>query len=79
MHGIIVVCHNLLSCGILYRPSFSGCWHTSFSILIKMFLHLYTLGSELWEYDIDDLLSLLKEYVVVVWDVCKQNLYSDDS
>ena len=35
----------------------------------------YVLGSELWEYDFDDLLSLVKEYVVGVWDACKQKLY----
>ena len=38
----------------------------------------YVLGSELWEYDFDNLLSLVKEYVVGVWDVRKQKLYSDD-
>ena len=39
----------------------------------------YVLGSELWEYDSDDLLSLVKEYVVGVWDARKQKLYGDDS
>ena len=39
----------------------------------------YVLGSELWEYDFDDLLSLVKEYVVSVWDARKQKLYGDDS
>ena len=39
----------------------------------------YVLGSELWEYNFDDLLSLVKEYVVGVWDVRKQKLYGDDS
>ena len=38
----------------------------------------YVLGSELWEYDFDDLLSLVKEYVVGVWEAHKQKLYSDD-
>ena len=38
----------------------------------------YVLGSELWEYDFDDLLSLVKEYVVGVWDARKQKLYGDD-
>ena len=38
----------------------------------------YILGSELWEYDFDDLLSLVKEYVVGVWDARKQKLYGDD-
>ena len=33
----------------------------------------YVLGSELWEYDFDHLLSLVKEYVVGVWDARKQN------
>ena len=33
----------------------------------------YVLGSELWEYDFDDLLSLMKECVVGVWDARKQN------
>ena len=36
-------------------------------------------GSELWEYNFDDLLSLVKEYVVGVWDARKQKLYGDDS
>ena len=39
----------------------------------------YVLGSELWEYDFDHLLSLVKEYVVGVWDACKQKLHGDDS
>ena len=39
----------------------------------------YVLGSELWEYDFDDLLSLVKEYVVGVWDTHKHKLYSGDS
>ena len=39
----------------------------------------YVLGSEHWEYDFDDLLSLVKEYVVGVWDMRKQKLYGDDS
>ena len=34
----------------------------------------YVLGSELWEYNFDHFLSLVKEYVVGVWDVCKQKL-----
>ena len=33
-HGIILVCHNLLSCGILHYPSFSGFWHCRSYILI---------------------------------------------
>ena len=39
----------------------------------------YVLGSRLWEYYFDDLLSLVKEYVVGVWDARKQKLCGDDS
>ena len=39
----------------------------------------YVIGSELWEYDFDDLLSLVKEYVVGVWEASKQKLYGDYS
>ena len=39
----------------------------------------YVLGSELWEYDFNDLLRLVKEYVVGVWDARKQQLYGDNS
>ena len=39
----------------------------------------YVLGSGLWEYDFDDVLSLVKEYVVDVWEARKQKLYGDDS
>ena len=39
----------------------------------------YVLGSERWDYDFDDLLSLVKEYVVGVWDAHKQKFYCDDS
>ena len=34
----------------------------------------YVLGSELWEYDFDGVLSLVKEFVVGVWDARKQKL-----
>ena len=33
------------------------------------------LGSKLWDCNFDDLLSLVKEYVVGVWDACKKDLY----
>ena len=39
----------------------------------------YVLESELREYDFDVLLSLVKEYVVDVWEACKLKLYGDDS
>ena len=39
----------------------------------------YVLGSENWEDDFDALLRLVKEFIVAVWEVRKQKLYSDDS
>ena len=39
----------------------------------------YVLGSQPWEFDFDDILSLVKEYVVGVWGAHKQKLYGDDS
>ena len=37
---------------------------------------LYVLGSENWEDDFDALLHLVKEFIVAVWEVQKQKLYS---
>ena len=37
------------------------------------------LGSKNWEDDFDTLLHLVKEFIVAVWEVRKQKLYSDDS
>ena len=39
----------------------------------------YVLGSENWEDVFDTLLHLVKEFIVAVWEVRKQNLYGDDS
>ena len=44
------------------------------SLIVQKTLH-YVLGSELWEYNFDD---LVKEYVVGVWDARIQKLYGDD-
>ena len=37
------------------------------------------LGSEKWEDDLDALLHLVKKFIVAIWEVRKQTLYSDDS
>ena len=39
----------------------------------------YVLGSELWESKLDGLLSLVKEYIVDVWEIRKHKLYDSDS
>ena len=41
--------------------------------------HFYVLGSELWESKFDGLLSLVKEYIIDVWEVRKHKLYDSDS
>ena len=37
------------------------------------------LGSELWESKFDELLSLVKEYIIDVWEIQKHKLYNSDS
>ena len=39
----------------------------------------YVLGSELWESKFDGLLSLVKEYIIDVWEIRKHKLYDSDS
>ena len=48
--------------------------------LIRWRNHLtYVLGSELWESKFDGLLSLVKEYIIDVWEIRKHKLYDSDS
>ena len=51
-----------------------GNGYTEFDKLNSKEKTAYVLGSELWEYNFDALLSFVKEYVVGVWDVHKQKL-----
>ena len=39
----------------------------------------FILGSELWDAHFDSLLSLVKDYVVDIWEARKIKLYGDDS
>ena len=39
----------------------------------------YVLGSELWESKFDELLSLVKEYIIDVWEIRKHKLCDSDS
>ena len=38
----------------------------------------YVLGSELWESKFDELLSLIKEFIIDVWEIRKHKLYDCD-
>ena len=53
--------------------------YADFDKLNSIEKNAYVLGSELWEYNFDDLLSLVKEHFLGVWDARKQTLYDDDS
>ena len=70
-NSIIVICLEKLR-------ELIGNTYVNFNKLNSIKKTTYVLRSELWEYNFDDLLSLVKEYVVGVWDARKQKLYSDD-
>ena len=38
----------------------------------------YVLGSEVWESKFDGLLSLVKDYIIDVWEIRKHKLYDSD-
>ena len=50
-----------------------------FESLDKVEKSSYVLGSELWEKKFDGLLSLVKEYIVDVWEIRKHKLYDSGS
>ena len=56
-----------------------GARYAEFETLSAVEKTSYVLGSENWEDDFDALLHLVKEFIVAVWEVRKQNLYGDDS
>ena len=51
----------------------------SFEQLCDIDKTAYVLGSELWEENFEDTLRLVKEFIVDVWEVRKQKLYSEDA
>ena len=53
--------------------------YEDFESLDKVEKSSYVLGSELWESKFDGLLSLVKEYIIDVWEIRKHNLYDSDS
>ena len=53
--------------------------YEDFESLDKVEKSSYVLGSELWESKFDELLSLVKEYVIDVWEIRKHKLYDSDS
>ena len=53
--------------------------YEDFQSLDKVEKSSYVLGSELWESKFDGLLSLVKEYIIDVWEIRKHKLYDSDS
>ena len=53
--------------------------YEDFESLDKVEKSSYVLGSELWESKFDGLLSLVKEYIIDVWEIQKHKLYDSDS
>ena len=53
--------------------------YEDFESLDKVEKSSYVLGSELWESMFDGLLSLVKEYIIDVWEIRKHKLYESDS
>ena len=56
-----------------------GDGYANFDKLNSIEKTVYVLGSELWECDFNVFLSLVKEYVVDVWEARKQKIYGEDS
>ena len=48
--------------------------YEDFESLDKVEKLSYVLGSELWESKFDELLSLVKEYIIDVWEIRKHKL-----
>ena len=53
--------------------------YEDFESLDKVEKSTYVLGSELWESKFDELLSLVKEYIIDVSEIRKHKLYDSDS
>ena len=58
--------------------SFESCYE-DFESLDKVEKSSYVLGSELWESKFDELLSLVKKYIIDVLEIRKHKLYDSDS
>ena len=53
--------------------------YEDFESLDKVEKSSYVLGSELWESKFDELLRLVKEYIIDMWQLRKHQLYDSDS
>ena len=53
--------------------------YEDFESLDKVEKSSFVLGSELWKSKFDELLSLVKEYIIDMWEIRKHKLYDSDS
>ena len=60
----IIIIHFLIITIIIYTIKYKD-----FESLDKVEKSSYVLGSELWESKFDGLLSLVKEYIIDVWEI----------
>ena len=67
------------ACFIKKLQELLGDEYEDFESLDKVEKLSYVLGSELWESKFDGLLSLVKEYIIDVWEIRKHKLYDSDS
>ena len=61
-----------------YNGDNNSCAMVFFELLENLEKSSYVLGSELRESKFDGLLSLVKEYIVDIWDIRKHKLYDSD-
>ena len=79
-------CSTYSSIIIVYRAClikklqelFEDEYEVDFESLDKVEKSSYVLGSDLWESKFDELLSLVKEYIIDVWEIRKHKLYDSD-
>ena len=62
-----------------FRAKFKELIGDSFEQLSDIDKTAYVLGSELWDENFEDMLRLVKEFIVDVWEVRKQKLYGEDA
>ena len=76
-HNIIV--YSTRACFIKKLQELLEDEYEDFESLDKVEKSSYVLGSELWESKFDGLLSLVKVYIIDVWEIRKHKLYDSDS
>ena len=72
-------CPAYSSCREVFNTKLKELIGDSFEQLSDIDKTAYVPGSELWEENFEDMLRLVKEFIVDVWEVRKQKLYGKDT